>query len=161
MPSPKASPLVGGRVSGRPSAVKSSECWDFGALQDDLANGGSGRIIYFAFDLLYLDGYDLRRSTLIERKRLLAELVGDQRRRLRPSGHQEGGAAAMFKRACQIGIEGIVSKRAAPPLLQGRQGRPLARALPPIVGGAVCGFQRDALALCLRTRLAPDFAIAS
>jgi len=85
---------------------------DFGALQDDLANGGSDRIVYFAFDLLYLDGHDLRRSGLLQRKRLLAELVGNGHRRLHVSDHEEGSGVAMFKRACQIGIEGIVSKRA-------------------------------------------------
>ena len=85
---------------------------DFGALQDDLAKGGSDRIVYFAFDLLFLDGYDLRRRPLLERKRLLAELVGEQHRRLHVSRHQEGTGATIFKRACQMGIEGIVSKRA-------------------------------------------------
>lgn len=85
---------------------------DFGALQDDLAKGGSDRIVYFAFDLLYLDGHDLRRTPLLERKLLLAELLGGQSRRLHLSEHREGDGATMFKRACQIGIEGIVSKRA-------------------------------------------------
>ena len=93
---------------------------DFGALQDDLAKGGSDRIIYFAFDLLYLDDYDLRRLPLLERKRLLAELFGGQSRRLHLSEHQEGSGTNMFKRACQIGIEGIVSKRADAVYTSGR-----------------------------------------
>lgn len=93
---------------------------DFGALQDDLAKGGSDRIVYFAFDLLYLDGHDLRRTPLVERKRLLAELVGGERRRLHLSAHHEGSAAAMLKRACQLGIEGIVSKRADAVYVSGR-----------------------------------------
>lgn len=85
---------------------------DFGALQDDLAKGGSDRIIFFAFDLLYLDGHDLRRTPLVERKRLLSELMREKRKRLHFSAHQEGSGASMLKHACQIGIEGIVSKRA-------------------------------------------------
>ena len=93
---------------------------DFGALQDDLAKGGSDRIVYFAFDLLYLDGFDLRRTPLLERKGILAELVGGQRRRLHLSAHQEGSGAAMFKRACQMGIEGVVSKRAGASYVSGR-----------------------------------------
>jgi bifunctional non-homologous end joining protein LigD len=93
---------------------------DFGALQDDLAKGGSDRIVYFAFDLLYLDGFDLRRTPLADRKRLLADLVGDNRTRLHISEHQEGSGTTMFKRACQIGIEGIVSKRADAPYSAGR-----------------------------------------
>jgi len=93
---------------------------DFGVLQDDLAKGGSDRIVYFAFDLLYLDGFDLRRTPLVERKRLLTDLVGPKRRRLHLSQHEEGSAAAMFKRACEIGIEGIVSKRADAAYVSGR-----------------------------------------
>lgn len=92
---------------------------DFGALQDDLAKGGSDRIAYFAFDLLYLDGHDLRRTPLLERKGLLAQLMGGQGR-LHLSDHDEGNGAAMFKRACQIGIEGIVSKRADGLYVSGR-----------------------------------------
>ena len=89
---------------------------DFGALQDDLAKDGSDRIVYFAFDLLYLDGHDLRRTPLRERKRLLSDLMGGHGRRLQLSEHEESSGAAMFKRACQVGTEGIVSKRAdAPP----------------------------------------------
>ena len=93
---------------------------DFGALQDDLAKGGSDRIVYFAFDLLYLDGHDLRRTPLRERKRLLSDLMGGHGRRLHLSEHEESSGAAMFKRACQVGIEGIVSKRADAPYVSGR-----------------------------------------
>jgi bifunctional non-homologous end joining protein LigD len=93
---------------------------DFGALQDDLAKGGSDRIVYFAFDLLYLDGHDLRRVSLFDRKRLLSDLMGKTRNRLHFSAHEEGGGATMFKRACQLGLEGVVSKRAAAPYVSGR-----------------------------------------
>jgi bifunctional non-homologous end joining protein LigD len=93
---------------------------DFGALQDDLAKGGSDRIVYFAFDLLYLDGHDLRRTPLRERKRLLSDLMGGHGRRLHLSEHEEGSGAAMFKRARQVGIEGIVSKRADAAYVSGR-----------------------------------------
>ena len=93
---------------------------DFGALQDDLAKGGSDRIVYFAFDLLYLDGHDLRRTSLSDGKRLLSDLMGQVRNRLHFSAHEEGSGATMLKRACQLGLEGIVSKRAAAPYVSGR-----------------------------------------
>ena len=48
---------------------------DFEALYADLAGNRMDRLIYYVFDLLYLDGQDLRRTPLIERKRLLCELT--------------------------------------------------------------------------------------
>ena len=51
---------------------------DFGALQQALAAGAARNALLFAFDLLYLDGRDLRREPLIERKRLLAGLLAGQ-----------------------------------------------------------------------------------
>ena len=93
---------------------------DFGALQADLAKGGSDRVIYFAFDLLYLDGHDLRRTQLLESKNLLAKMMGENRKRLHYSAHQDGSVAAMLKHACKIGLEGIVSKRADGLYVSGR-----------------------------------------
>jgi bifunctional non-homologous end joining protein LigD len=49
---------------------------DFGALQADLSAGRHDRLLYYAFDLLHLDGYDLRKVPLLERKRLLKDLFG-------------------------------------------------------------------------------------
>src|SRR5215210_1076434 len=51
---------------------------DFGALQQALATGAARNALLFAFDLLYLDGRDLRREPLTERKRLLAALLAGQ-----------------------------------------------------------------------------------
>lgn len=44
----------------------------FALLQAELAAGRSGKMLYYAFDLLFLDGFDLRAAPLIERKRVLA-----------------------------------------------------------------------------------------
>ncbi|WP_439409607.1 hypothetical protein ACNJX9_16945 [Bradyrhizobium sp. DASA03076] len=51
---------------------------NFSELQADLGRGDQDRLIYFAFDLLWLDGKDLRKEPLIERKRLLKELIEEQ-----------------------------------------------------------------------------------
>ena len=48
---------------------------DFSLLQAELAAGHSARMLYYAFDLLFLDGFDLRAAPLIERRRVLAELL--------------------------------------------------------------------------------------
>jgi bifunctional non-homologous end joining protein LigD len=93
---------------------------DFGALQADLAAGRQDRMLFYAFDLLHLDGYDLRRVPLIERKRLLRDLferVGLAAPVLY-SEHMDDGAA-MFAGAEKLRWEGIVSKRADAPYRSG------------------------------------------
>jgi bifunctional non-homologous end joining protein LigD len=69
-------------------------------------------VLYYAFDLLYLDGYDWRRVPLEERKRKLASLVvtGDV---VRYSDHYEERGKALFDMARQKGLEGIVAKKRA------------------------------------------------
>ena len=53
---------------------------DFGALEEDLAAGRQDRFIYYAFDLLHLDGFDIRAAPLVERKRVLAVAARRSRR---------------------------------------------------------------------------------
>ncbi len=69
-------------------------------------------VLYYAFDLLYLDGYDWRRVPLEERKRKLASLLvaGDV---LRYSDHYEERGKALFEMAQKTGLEGIVAKKRA------------------------------------------------
>src|SRR5262245_61388654 len=72
------------------------------------------RILFFAFDLLHLDGQDLRRRPLMERRELLRKLIRpDKRSPTQFSDHIEGDGATFFKAAAELGLEGIVSKRAA------------------------------------------------
>jgi len=67
-------------------------------------------IAYYTFDLLYLDGYDLMRVELEQRKRLLSEIISANEL-LRYSDHYIGQGAALFQAAAQRGLEGIVAKR--------------------------------------------------
>jgi bifunctional non-homologous end joining protein LigD len=69
--------------------------------------------VYEIFDLLYLNGYDLTKVVLRERKQLLEKLLSNLSANgtLRYSDHFEGDAKEFFKRACEHGIEGIISKR--------------------------------------------------
>jgi bifunctional non-homologous end joining protein LigD len=96
---------------------------NFHSLQDDLARGRKERLVYFAFDILYLDGFDLRDAHLIDRKRVLAEIIADAlpASALRLSGHIEADAAAVIKQACAMNVEGIVSKEQHSPYRSGRQ----------------------------------------
>ena len=67
-------------------------------------------ILYYAFDLIYLDGYDLRRVTLEERKRLLQEVL-KANELVRFSDHYPGQGVALFEVAKQKGLEGILAKK--------------------------------------------------
>ena len=87
----------------------------FAALQDALAEGIGHELVYFCFDLLYLDGHDLSRSPLIARKKALAALLdpvlGDDSA-VHFSEHIAGRGAAFLDQAQRLGLEGIVSKKA-------------------------------------------------
>jgi bifunctional non-homologous end joining protein LigD len=68
-------------------------------------------VIYFAFDLLYLDGYDLRKVDLVERKRIL-EAILTPGEMLRYSEHFAGAGETMLEAARENGLEGILAKHA-------------------------------------------------
>jgi len=68
-------------------------------------------VVYFVFDLLYLDGYDLRRVDLAKRRELLEEAVAPGGV-LRLSEAFPGAGAEMFEAARENGLEGIIAKRA-------------------------------------------------
>jgi len=94
----------------------------FGALQDALSSGRTGGLVYVAFDLPYLDGWDLRGAPLEARKaalRVLVETAADAPL-LRFSDHQVGRGREFFAAAGAHGLEGIVSKRRDAPYRAGR-----------------------------------------
>ncbi|WP_420383146.1 DNA ligase D [Novosphingobium sp.] len=88
-----------------------------GALKDDRA-----QILYYAFDLLSLDGQDLTALPLTERKAKLAALIGDGSPKIRYSGHIVGRGEELFETFCKAGLEGVVSKRADAPYSGSRSG---------------------------------------
>jgi bifunctional non-homologous end joining protein LigD len=85
---------------------------DFEALRSAV-HKAPHRIVFFAFDLLHLDGQDLRRTPLIERRAALRTLIElDPRSPIQFSDHVDCDGAKFFKAAAELGLEGIVSKRA-------------------------------------------------
>jgi bifunctional non-homologous end joining protein LigD len=70
-------------------------------------------ILYYVFDLLYLDGFDLRRTPLGQRKALLASLAFPSNSPVRISEHVAGQGRALFKLALERVLEGIVAKRSS------------------------------------------------
>ncbi|QPB23652.1 non-homologous end-joining DNA ligase [Rhizobium sp. 007] len=100
---------------------------DFGALQRSLGGRGGKRIstesILYAFDLLYLDGYDLTRTELAVRRRLLEDLIPEGGNgTIRLSEAIELPAEDLLEHACQVGLEGIIAKHRDQPYRSGRTG---------------------------------------
>ena len=83
----------------------------FPGLQSALKGGRDDTLTFYTFDLLHLDGWDLRGCPLVERKRILAGLA-DWTGMLRYSDHHVGDTHAMLKGACQMKLEGIICKKA-------------------------------------------------
>ncbi len=108
-------------IDGEAVVVDKEGRSNFGALQDAIARGGDG-IVYFAFDLLELDGQDLRKRPLTERKERLAQLLASEPETgpVFYSDHVVGHGDETFRHACALDLEGIVSKRAASPYRSGR-----------------------------------------
>lgn len=94
---------------------------DHDALKEVLGAGRqSHRLMFYLFDLMHLDGFDLRAAPLIGRKRVLAELIRDVGQPILYSDHLKDKGEAMFDHACKIGLEGVVSKRMDAPYRSGR-----------------------------------------
>ena len=77
----KALPPARRSIDGELVVENDNGAADFSALQADLSEGRHDRFVFYAFDLLYLDGYDLRATPLLKRKEALASLA----RRGRPA----------------------------------------------------------------------------
>lgn len=95
---------------------------DFQALQNHLRLKDGRKPVYMVFDLLSLDGKDLRELPLIERKKRLKTLIGDGNDAIKYSAHVEGRGEECFAAARKLGLEGIVGKRADSPYSGSRNG---------------------------------------
>ena len=102
-------------IDGEIVALDHNGAPEFSTLQAAISDGKTDDLIFYAFDLLFADGEDLRRLPLGERKARLRELL-----EARPKGktgsiryveHFESGGDAILKSACRLSLEGIVSKK--------------------------------------------------
>lgn len=110
-------------IDGEVVALDKHGAPDFGALQAALSDKKSDRLIYFAFDLLFLEGEDLRMLPLEERKARLGELVRGTRRQIRFTEDFRAPGQQVLRSACEMGLEGIISKRLDEPYKSGRAGQ--------------------------------------
>jgi bifunctional non-homologous end joining protein LigD len=99
---------------------------DFSLLQRALGGRGgkllAANAILYAFDLLYLEGHDISRMALAERRQMLEDLIEDRSGAIRLSEEVEANGAALLKSACEMGLEGIIAKHRDRPYGPGRNG---------------------------------------
>jgi bifunctional non-homologous end joining protein LigD len=114
-------PIASATIDGEAVVWDAKGVTDFDALRAALSKRHASRGVFlYAFDLIELDGRDLRQEPWVARRTALAGLLSEAEPGLRLSEHLESHGPAMFKRACALGLEGIVSKRPDAPYKSGR-----------------------------------------
>ncbi len=120
----EASALPDVLVDGEIVALEHNGAPDFSTLQAALSDGKTDDLIFFAFDLLFADGMDIRGLPLAERKAQLRKLLEarprSKARLIRYVEHFETGGEAVLQSACKLSLEGIVSKKLSAPYRSGR-----------------------------------------
>ena len=112
--------LNSARLDGELIALDAHRHSDFNALQKTLSGEAQLPLLYMLFDVPYLEGSDLSRVALLERKQLLQQLLEHSPRHLAFSTHVLGDGAGAFQMATEQRLEGIVSKRIDSPYHAGR-----------------------------------------
>jgi bifunctional non-homologous end joining protein LigD len=107
-------------LDGEVVVLESNGTTSFQSLQNALSENRQDDLVYFAFDLLYLDGYDLRKATLADRKEALTRLLEGRGGAVRLGDHVDADGEAFFAQACKFGLEGIICKRVDLPYHSGR-----------------------------------------
>ena len=114
-------PVKTGYIDGELCGVRADGVTSFELMQRS-SDAGYGGLIHFAFDLIELDGEDVAKLPLLERKERLARLLKDPPEGIVYSEHEGGHGEAFRRAACQHGLEGVVSKRVDRPYLPGDRG---------------------------------------
>jgi bifunctional non-homologous end joining protein LigD len=108
-------------IDGEGVLCSSDGVSDFGRLRSALRRGGSRRVFLYAFDLLELDGRDLRPRPWEDRRKALTRLLRKAADGIKLSEHlATTDGNTIFRHACAMGLEGIVAKRRDQPYRSGR-----------------------------------------
>jgi len=110
----RALPCKAALIDGEAVVYDSHGVTSFQRLQNAL-KGDNSQIVLVAFDLLHLDGWDLTRAPLVERKALLQRLLERAPAGIRYGEHVVEDGAKFFAAACKLGLEGVIAKRANDP----------------------------------------------
>ncbi|WP_370691748.1 DNA ligase D [Bradyrhizobium sp.] len=117
------SALPDGLIDGEIVALDENGAPNFSTLQAAISDGKTDTLVFFAFDLLFVGGEDLRRLPLGERKERLKNLLEARKGKsslIRYVEHFESGGDAILQSACKLSLEGIVSKKLNAPYRSGR-----------------------------------------
>ncbi|MDO3434792.1 DNA ligase D [Rhizobium sp. CBN3] len=117
-----ALPVQSAVIDGEIVVERDTGASDFSALQRDLSEGRDDRFVFYAFDLLHLDGHSLVNVALIDRKQLLESLLPDDNDKLRYSGHFNESGGLVLDHACRLSLEGVISKLRDSKYTSGRKG---------------------------------------
>jgi bifunctional non-homologous end joining protein LigD len=118
-----AATLPDAMIDGEIVALDQKGNPDFSALQAAISDGKTDRLIFYAFDLLFAEGEDLRRLPLWERKARLRQLLDARQQKaelIRYVEHFEANGADVLESAKKLSLEGIVSKKLSAPYRSGR-----------------------------------------
>ena len=107
-------------IDGEAVAFNQGNVPDFGSLQAALSAGKTDKLVFYAFDILFLRGVDLRERPLKERKAELLRLLGTSYAPIAYVEHFTTAGDAVLKSACSMALEGVVSKRLDAPYRSGR-----------------------------------------
>jgi bifunctional non-homologous end joining protein LigD len=122
----EAGKLPDATIDGEIVALDHNGHPSFASMQAALSDGKTDDLVFFAFDLLFTKGEDLRKLPLSERKQRLQALLDGKRKHdegvIRYVEHFETGGDAILQSACKLSLEGIVSKKASAPYRSGRSG---------------------------------------
>ena len=114
-------PLKTAIIDGEVVVMQPDGTTSFQALQNSFQTAGSTPFQFFCFDLLYLDGYDLRSKPIEDRKSLLGNIIpSGEHGLLHFSDHVAGNGPRFFAEASRLHLEGIISKRLGRPYSPGR-----------------------------------------
>jgi bifunctional non-homologous end joining protein LigD len=120
----EGSALPNALIDGEIVALDHNATPDFSTLQAAISDGKTENLIFYAFDLLFADGEDLRRLPLDERKARLKKLLearaSSKSKLIRYVEHFDTGGDAILQSACKLSLEGIVSKKLDAPYRSGR-----------------------------------------
>jgi bifunctional non-homologous end joining protein LigD len=109
-------------LDGELCGVRPDGTSSFSLMQAASDSGNTDTLIFFLFDLLYLDGEAIHSAPLLERKERLRELLSNVSPPLQYSDHQIGRGPEFYAEACELSLEGIVSKRTNAPYAPGNRG---------------------------------------
>jgi ATP-dependent DNA ligase len=115
-------PVKSAYLDGELCALNADGVPGFSRLQAAMDEGRTDQLVFFAFDLLFLNGRGTAQLPLVERKERLKRLFKKEIQGLRYNEHVTGDGPRFREHACKLGLEGVISKRADRPYAPGDRG---------------------------------------